>query len=824
MNQFNRANNKAVPSKVSLTGESRVENIAGNRLGDGAEIRFGNRAEESPIASLLTSNRMKNSSIASSLISNRMGHSPVISPLISNRKNMIAGEGISNELSFLRGNRMEGITSNIGNLRFDLPDIPQPQEEPSRLLLGNEKVIVQSHLPILHLLEMRMNHQLSQHATFSMKVEIIPEAQSFFLNSFFQGQEIQIFENHETEEPTLLFCGRIQSATGERQNQHLYATIDGISYSVELDEWERYRSFQNINLTYWNVLEEVTGETRARFIWGVEKDKSISKPFIQYGESNWNFIKRLASYFQRPIQANAYTNQPDFYFGVRQGELKTFKEKDILEFGLSDKYFESGGYEVGLLREHYRYLRVKHREHWQLGDTAVFGQQRLTVIDHQVQFEKGELIYIDTLGAEGFLYQKRIPHHRMTGVNLGGWIRRVEHESVYVQFDFDREEKADYPWPWTPEVGNLCYIMPEVNSRVGLMFPTDEEQEGTATHLLRLNSGSPVFEHVENKQFFTKDQKIAGLFPEQVVISGKDGDTRITLEDKNGITLNTVHSINLRAQGEIQLIGNKVSVVAPKQVSMQTPQSNIIMAKNFNLFAPSGVITKSSAPPPPARHTSKIAKENHNHWPLSYAVIGALPKNNPKRMEQGAFLRLGAKSAMPKIARPASIAAMSQVLKGRKAEQTSAPKAFASFGNHTMKGGFLAPLKHNLSSSNRKQGIASALIKGAVSMPAIGLIQTSQVIGRIGQEISNLKSLKQFNRMSDSLDLKSRTVDIGIRDLKSRFGDNVAGNRKTEVSLGENGIMKNKARLKNVNTNGLSREGNQGVSEIIASSEKKSRL
>ena len=84
------------------------------------------------------------------------------------------------------------------------------------LLLGNEKVIVESHLPIRSLLQMSINHQLGEHATCSMRVEIIPEEQNVFLSSFYQGQEIKIFENHETGEPTLLFWGRIQSASGEK--------------------------------------------------------------------------------------------------------------------------------------------------------------------------------------------------------------------------------------------------------------------------------------------------------------------------------------------------------------------------------------------------------------------------------------------------------------------------------------------------------------------------------------------------------------------------------------------------------------------------------
>ena len=817
MNHFKISNKKALQSKASLTGVNGSRDRAVNRLGDVVENKRGISLE----------NRVEDSLIASPLIS-RIGE-----------LNFSTGENTEQSLlgfTPLRADRSLITSLCLRDKKWDLAETSRSQEEPFGLLLGNEKVIVESFLPIRNLLQMSIDHQTNEHATFSMQVEIIPEAQSFFLNSFFQGQEIKIFANHETGEPTLLFCGRIQSATGEKENQHLYATIDGISYSVELDEWERYCSFQNINLTYQSIVQRVTGEVGARFVWSVGSDRAINKPFIQYDETNWSFIKRLASYFGRPIIASPYSNQPDFYFGVRDGEIKSFAEKDIMEFGISDQYYESGGYEAGHPREHYRYLKIKHRESWQLGDKVSFGHQRMTVIHHQVKFERGELIYLDTLGAEGFLYQKRIPHHRITGVNLGGWIRKVEQESVYVQFDFDNEERADYPWPWTPEVGNLAYIMPEVNSRVALMFPTDEEQEGTATHLLRMNTGSPVFEHVENKQFFTRDQKIAGLFPGQIVLSGKDGDTKITLEDQSGVSLNTVHGINLRAQGEINLIGNKVSLVAPRQVAMQTPQSNIIMAKNFNLFAPSGVITKSSAPPPPARIASKIARENHNHLPLSFATLGALPRINPKRVDRSALLGLGAIATLPKMARGQSTIAMSEMMGGRKAEQTSFPKSFSSFGNHTTKGGFLVPSNLNLNPINERQKIKKSFVRKVGSTPPLNLNQSSLVIGRITSGITNMKSMNQFNRMGEAVNLKSRIKDVGVGNLMSRIEDstsrdfksgieaNISRDRSAGISLGEAGITNKKARLENVNFNGAFREDNQGARENIGSLDRKSRV
>ena len=74
-------------------------------------------------------------------------------------------------------------------------------------------------------------------------------------------------------------------------------------------------------------------------------------------------------------------------------------------------------------------------------------------------------------GKEHFTYRKRRANERLKGVRLKGTVRRAEMESIYIRLDMDKEEKADYPWPWVPETGNLCYCIPEIGTEVMLYFP-----------------------------------------------------------------------------------------------------------------------------------------------------------------------------------------------------------------------------------------------------------------------------------------------------------------------------------------------------------------
>ena len=75
------------------------------------------------------------------------------------------------------------------------------------------------------------------------------------------------------------------------------------SKSILLDRIPRYRSFQDPTLTYTDIAQEVNknyndGET----LVNVGEDmKEVSRMTIQYNETDWEYIKRLASYTGQPV-------------------------------------------------------------------------------------------------------------------------------------------------------------------------------------------------------------------------------------------------------------------------------------------------------------------------------------------------------------------------------------------------------------------------------------------------------------------------------------------------------------------------------------------
>ena len=86
----------------------------------------------------------------------------------------------------------------------------------------------------------------------------------------------------------------------------LTVEITAISKSVLLDRIPRYRSFQDPTLTYSAIAEEINGNygTNDGKIVNVGEDMQIvPRMTIQYNETDWEYLKRIASYIGQPVMA-----------------------------------------------------------------------------------------------------------------------------------------------------------------------------------------------------------------------------------------------------------------------------------------------------------------------------------------------------------------------------------------------------------------------------------------------------------------------------------------------------------------------------------------
>ena len=121
----------------------------------------------------------------------------------------------------------------------------------------------------------------------------------------------------------------------------LVVEITCISKSIILDRIPRYRSFQDSSLTYSAIAEEINknyGANGEKIINVGEDMKEVPRMTIQYNETDWEYLKRIASYTGQPLMANSnkvlvgfFKNMPAqtpnltySYFGKETEEERTY--------------------------------------------------------------------------------------------------------------------------------------------------------------------------------------------------------------------------------------------------------------------------------------------------------------------------------------------------------------------------------------------------------------------------------------------------------------------------------------------------------------------
>lgn len=493
------------------------------------------------------------------------------------------------------------------------------------------------------------------------------------------------------------FYGKIEELFCRKENRLLTIEVRGIGATKVLDQEKKSQSFQRRDMTYKQVVSFVMQQEKAgNFLWMLGEDRAIETPLLQYQETDWEFLKRISSHFNGKLIADLKTGKPDFFLGMCYGKRREAEECEIVGLGIPSAYFEKGCYRAGLPRSQSFCLEVRTKKNWQMGDSIFYKGKSYQVFERKIIYESGELFCTYYLGARGMYYQERIYAANLAGTRLEGTIRKCEGESVYLQLDIDSEERAEYPWDWIPETNNLSYCMPEIGTKAVLYLPTREEKDGQVILSAIRNEKKEYYENSQNREFFTKDKKRLGLYPERLFLEGKNGEERLSLEDQEGVRLCSEKDIFLRADGEIQISGKVIKEVAPVEIVCRTASANIEICRDFNFYAPEkvhmigteeGIETEEKE-----ERNRKEKKRKIENWQILYRALGALPEVDLSSIHKVSdIVSLFALGSIPKVGRGATVVALAEVMEGKKEEEMTFPSALHSMENHVITGGYPLP-------------------------------------------------------------------------------------------------------------------------------------
>ncbi|UJF32208.1 contractile injection system protein, VgrG/Pvc8 family [Paenibacillus hexagrammi] len=254
--------------------------------------------------------------------------------------------------------------------------------------------------------------------------------------------EIQIVE--ENGSARRLFKGIVSLLKIKAVQGIYYLELECSSYTAIMDLKRKSRSFPNPHMTYGELIETVMSDYEQSDVLDYATGSSALGSFtLQYMETDWQFLKRMASHFGSVLMADAAGDGPKLMVGLPDGRMRSLPEEPFMvkrslaewmNIAFNDGHGSEGEFTA---------YSIVTDQSYQIGDKVMFREGELTVVGYTAALTDGLLSYTYMLSPlEAGMSVLRILNHEMTGATLLGSVQEVKGHSVKVKLDIDEGRKG----------------------------------------------------------------------------------------------------------------------------------------------------------------------------------------------------------------------------------------------------------------------------------------------------------------------------------------------------------------------------------------------
>ncbi|WP_258013973.1 contractile injection system protein, VgrG/Pvc8 family [Paenibacillus polymyxa] len=342
--------------------------------------------------------------------------------------------------------------------------------------------------------------------------------------------------------------------------------LEAASHSYQMDIKRKRRSYQDIHRTYDGLVTALVRKYQyGDAIDTISNHAKLETFVLQYEETDWAFLKRLASRFGSVLVPEVTAASPKVFFGMPEGKQHKV-ERDVF-YRVRKTFHELDAEKPGERAGSYVTYMIESLQYYALGDliTLPIGQgKELVVVRTVTTLADGLLHTRYDLQAEQDIRYARYENDQATGISLTGTVLKVQQDFVQLQLDIDpKQDPAKACWfpiatRYVAEEHSGWYDMPEVGEQVELYLPTHHEQDAYVTDSVRQQryiNDQPnvkVWQHVQGSSVEMSEHELT---------LSTSGEFSITLHEGSGITIDS--------PGNVQIQGGHVKLDAGQELSLE---------------------------------------------------------------------------------------------------------------------------------------------------------------------------------------------------------------------------------------------------------------
>lgn len=421
----------------------------------------------------------------------------------------------------------------------------------------------------------------NDHAKISFKGEVTANQDKYYEMAAYEVQ-MEVYFNPAN---TLIFNGTLTRITvhPNREERTVQVEMEGASYTYYLDESLLNRAFQDQTITYQTLVDTITNTyNKAMGEALANADKPIETFTLQYQETDWQFLKRMASRLHTGLVPEVTRENLKFYFGMPELKERGVLKKIAPFYGIRKRLLDyreliADGV-LDIVEDDFITYHFKTDELFNIGDYVYLDPNNKT---------SKLYVYQATMTLEGSLFrcyckvsplnglqQKKTYNPKITGLSLEGKVIETggpdsskDYVKVLLPIDVSTDkEKAcwfRYTTPYTAAGNTGWYWMPEVNDTVMLYFPTCKEEAAMVTTSVRRQESESERLQDPNVAYLRTGFEKELMFKEgQITLTGKDQGLHIYLDQKQGVIIESPTTLTLQADNNLTLEAGRDFVIS----------------------------------------------------------------------------------------------------------------------------------------------------------------------------------------------------------------------------------------------------------------------
>lgn len=433
--------------------------------------------------------------------------------------------------------------------------------------------------------KLKLVRELNEHAKLCISGIIDEENVDKYVETADGESSIAISVKDDKNSVTNVFQGIVTNIQVNAEQEVRTLEIEALSRTFLMDIKKHNRTFQNKNSSYGDVLNIVNkGYSNISMMDNVTNETKIDKLIVQYEETDWEFVRRLASHFNVPVVPECQLENLKYSIGNSGSSTKY--ELDEFNYaikkGLQEYRIKAGNDLEGLDDINLISYEVVTNKIMNLYNSVSFKGRNLYVYKSEMELIKGGISNKYTLREDKGIRVRKQYNNRIVGISLDGNIIDTKNDVVKINLKIDgNQNKGEARWfPYStvfssPD-GTGWYCMPENGDAIRLYFPDNDERNGYAISSTNLqSSNNEKRSDPAIKSIGTKYGKEVVMKPGAVEIIG-NGNLLMRLTDDGGIEVKSDKKIVLDAKEDIEITGGtKIIIEGSEGVELTQGAANI---------------------------------------------------------------------------------------------------------------------------------------------------------------------------------------------------------------------------------------------------------